>query len=130
MAQLRPVIMTSFVKLVDRLMHLNDPDNEFLIDRLNSADLVVIDDLGAERGTDFSLEKVYDVIDSRYRSGKPMILTTNLKLSDMQNCTDIRYNRIYDRIFEMCYPVKAIGRSWRKANAVSRFDDMKKILGE
>jgi DNA replication protein DnaC len=126
--RMRPVVMTSFVKLIDELRRFNDDDTDMYLDRLNNADLLIVDDLGAERGTDFALEKVYDVIDSRYRSGKPMILTTNLELSYMRNCTDIRYNRIYDRIFEMCYPVKAQGKSWRKSEAVSRFDEMKKIL--
>ena len=40
-------------------------------------------------------------------AGKPLILTTNLDLSDMLDCQDIRYKRVYDRIFEACYPVAA-----------------------
>ena len=122
-----PVIMTSFIKLLNELGGF-DSDDSVYINKLNAASLLVIDDLGAERGTDFALEKVYDVIDSRYRSNKPIILTTNLDLKEMKNCTDIRYNRIYDRIFEMCYPVKVEGMSWRKKEAVARFGDMKKLL--
>lgn len=122
-----PVIMTSFIKLLNELGGLDSDDTAY-ISRLNAATLLVIDDLGAERGTDFALEKVYDVIDSRYRSNKPIILTTNLSFGEMKNCTDIRYNRIYDRIFEMCYPVKVEGMSWRKKEAAARFNDMKKIL--
>lgn len=121
------VVMTSFIKLLNSMGNFEIEDEDF-INRLNKAKLLVIDDLGAERGTDFALEKVYDIIDSRYRTGKPIILTTNLTLPYMQNCTDIRYNRIYDRIFEMCYPVKMTGMSWRKKDAVVRFDAMKKIL--
>ena len=121
------VIMTSFVKLLKELCDF-DNDNNLYIERLNKAKLLVVDDFGTERGTDFTLEKVYDIIDSRYRSGKPIILTTNLKFEDMKNCEDIRYNRIYDRIFEMCYPVKVTGMSWRKKEAMVRFADMKKIL--
>ena len=122
-----PVIMTSFIKLLASMGNFEKEDENY-IDRLNKAKLLVIDDLGAERGTDYALEKVYDIIDSRYRTGKPMILTTNLRLQDMQNCEDIRYNRIYDRIFEMCYPVKMTGLSWRKKDAAVRFDTMKKML--
>ena len=121
------VVMTSFIKLLSNIGNFDKESNDY-IDSLNKAKLLVIDDLGAERGTDFALEKVYDIIDSRYRTGKPIILTTNLRLPDMQNCDDIRYNRIYDRIFEMCYPVKMTGLSWRKKCAVARFDNMKKIL--
>lgn len=122
-----PVIMTSFVKILNEVMKF-EKDSSVYADKLNAADLLVVDDLGVERGTDFSLEKVYDIVDSRYRSGKPMIVTTNVDVAQMKNCTDIRYNRIYDRIFEMCYPVRFNGTAWRKKKSVSKFDEMKKLL--
>ena len=124
-----PVIMTSFVKILNEVMKF-DKDSGTYINRLNAADLLVIDDLGVERGTDFSLEKIYDIVDSRYRAGKPLIITTNLDMAQMKNCTDIRYNRIYDRIFEMCYPVRFNGTAWRKKKCVSKFDEMRKLLEE
>lgn len=95
---------------------------------LNSASLLIIDDLGAERNTDYALEKVYNVIDSRIRTDKPMILTTNLELSEMLQTTDIRYRRVYDRIFETCYPVEMPGKSFRQIEAAQRFNDMKELL--
>lgn len=97
---------------------------------LNAAKLVIIDDLGTERNTEYALEKVYNIIDSRYRTGKPLILTTNMTVREMQETTDIRYKRIYDRIFEMCYPVRMSGRSWREKEAENRFDKMKKLMEE
>ena len=121
------VVMTSFIKLLGVLRSFEKEDSDY-IDRLNRAKLLVIDDFGAESASGFTLEKVYDIIDSRYRTGKPIIITTNMRLPDMQSCEDIRYNRIYDRLFEMCYPVKMDGKSWRKREAAARFDTMKKIL--
>lgn len=134
--QMQSVIMTSFIKLMDEMSDFQKDKSEYmaklnwakLLTKLNQAKLLIIDDLGAERGTNFSLEKVYDIIDSRYRTGKPIILTTNLEISQMKNCNDIRYNRIYDRIFEMCYPVKMDGMSWRKKEAAARFSETKCIL--
>lgn len=122
-----PVVMTSFVKLLDSMQSFRDEDS-VLIDRLNRAKLLIIDDLGAERGTDFALEKVYNIVDSRYRARLPLILTTNLSLSEMKNAADIRYTRIYDRIFEICYPMQFTGQSWRKSEAARRFNDMKTLL--
>lgn len=122
-----PVVMTSFVKLLESMQGFKE-DGEKLIAQLNKAKLLIIDDLGAERGTDFALEKVYDIIDSRYRAKLPMLLTTNLELGMMQEATDIRYSRIYDRIFEVCYPVQFVGQSFRKTEAKRRFDDMKSFL--
>ncbi len=127
MERLNPVIMTSFVKLLQDMQGFDSDDGAYM-NRLNRAKLLIIDDLGAERGTDFALEKVYDIIDSRYRSGKPAIFTTNLTMRQMKECTDIRYNRIYDRIFEMCYPVKFDGLSWRKREAAERYASIKNIL--
>ena len=48
--------------------------------RLCRYPLLILDDFGMERGTEYGLEQVFNVIDSRYRSGKPLIVTTNLTL--------------------------------------------------
>lgn len=122
-----PVVMTSFVKLLDTMKGFQTED-QAMIAKLNRAKLLIIDDLGAERNTDTALEKVYNIVDSRYRAKRPTILTTNLSLDEMKDALDIRYARIYDRIFEMCYPMQFKGRSWRKVEAASRFDEMKKLL--
>ena len=121
-----PVVMTSFIKLLEEMQGFGD--NSRLIARLNRAKLLIIDDLGAERGTDFALEQVYNIVDSRYRAKRPMILTTNLSFDQMKDATDIRYSRIYDRIFEMCYPMQFSGPSWRKVEASKRFKDMESLL--
>lgn len=123
-----PVVMTSFVKILELIQNSKGDEEEQYIRRMNKAKLLIIDDLGAERSTDFALEKVYNIVDSRYRAKLPMILTTNLSLREMQDCKDIRYSRIYDRIFEVCYPMEFTGPSWRKVEASRRFDEMKRIL--
>ena len=129
MDRMVPVIMTSFVKILQNIQE-NPEEEKTFMNRLNDARLLIIDDLGTERNTDYALEKVYNIIDSRYRAGKPLILTTNMTVKEMQENTDIRYKRIYDRIFEMCFPVRVPGRSWREKEAARRFDEMKKLMGE
>lgn len=120
-------VMTSFIKLLETMGSFKSDDEEY-ITKLNRAEVLVIDDLGAERSTDTTLEKVYNIIDSRYRSCKPLILTTNLTMAQIKEETDIRYVRIYDRIVEMCFPMKLDGLSWRKQEAAARFQNMKKML--
>ena len=88
-----PVVMTSFVKLLETMQGFSEDDST-LIARLNRAKLLIIDDLGAERSTDFALEKVYDIVDSRYRAKLPIILTTNLSMTEMKESADIRYTRM------------------------------------
>jgi hypothetical protein len=121
------VVMTSFVKVLQDIQS-NSFDEGHILRVLNDASLLVLDDLGAERSTDYALEKVYNVIDSRVRANRPMILTTNLTMGEMTNPQDIRYSRIYDRIFECCYPVEVTGQSFRKAAAAARFEEMRKLM--
>lgn len=124
-----PVVMTSLVKILEAIQPNPESETE-VITKMNRARLVIFDDLGAERNTDYALEKVYNIIDSRYRKNLPMILTTNLTVEEMQQETDMRYKRIYDRIFEVCYPMQFTGPSWRQKEAFERFNDMKKLLNE
>lgn len=128
----KTVVMTSFVRLLQEIQGSMDREKrereEAFINKLNSVSLLIIDDLGAERSTDYALEKVYGIIDNRYRVKKPLILTTNLTLRQMQESKDIRYERIYDRIFEMCYPMEFTGVSWRKREAAQRYEETRKIL--
>ncbi len=56
--------------------------NEYIA-RLCRAPLLILDDFGMERGTEYGLEQVYNVIDSRYRSRKPLIVTSDLSLQDL-----------------------------------------------
>lgn len=124
----KPVIMTSFVKILQDIWE-NDREAKY-ITILNSASLLIVDDLGTERETDYALEKVYNIIDSRVRANKPMIITSNLELNDMMECEDIRKKRIYDRILECCYPMYVGGKSFRMMKAAQRFDEMKDFLEE
>ena len=123
-----PVVMTSFVKLLEVFQSGRDEETSIL-NRLGYAKLVIFDDLGAERGTDYALEKVYNIVDSRYRKSLPMILTTNLTIEDMKSEVDMRYRRIYDRVFETCYPMQFTGPSWRMKEASRRYKDMEELLG-
>lgn len=123
-----PVVMTSFVKLLEVFQSGRDEETSIL-NRLGYAKLVIFDDLGAERGTDYALEKVYNIVDSRYRKNLPMILTTNLTIEEMKSEVDMRYRRIYDRVFETCYPMQFTGPSWRMKEASRRYKDMEELLG-
>lgn len=129
MEHMTTVFATSLVKILQQAKSFKGTeDEERFLSRINMADLLIIDDLGAERSTDYALEIVYNVIDCRYRCWKPMIVTTNLTLTEMQDTADLRYKRIYDRILEICYPLEFVGRSWRMREAASRFDEMKSLL--
>lgn len=97
---------------------------------LASADLLIIDDLGAERDTSFADEKVFDIIDLRYRAKKPLIVTTNLSIKEMEEA-GIQKKRIYDRVQEMCnIRVPVDGPSIRSQVATQKRCDAQEILGK
>ena len=77
---------------------------------------------------EYGLEQVYNVVDSRYRSNKPLIVTTNLTLEELQNPEDTPHARIYDRLLEMCSPVCFTGENFRKATAQEKMERLKTLM--
>jgi len=83
------------------------------IDALMGYPLLIIDDLGVERDTPYAMEQVFHLIDARYRSKKPMIITTNLTMQELENPDTREKQRIYSRVLERCTPVQVEGRPIR-----------------
>ena len=121
-------LMTNFSRVTNTIQGLFEGKQEYL-DSLNRFSLLILDDLGIERDTGYMKEQVFNIIDSRYRTGKPMIVTTNLSLAQMTNCDDIDRKRIYDRIIERCHPIEVKGESRRIVGARQEFKDMNNLLG-
>ncbi len=95
---------------------------------MNHYELLVLDDLGTERNTPFAMEVVYRVIDDRYTSGKPMIVTTNLTLEQLKKSDIVDYQRIYDRVLGMCIPLHFKAESVRGKLAEGKLAAAKSIL--
>ncbi len=122
-----PVRMTNFAAILNDLTGTLNGRNAY-IERLCSFSLLILDDFGMERGTDYGLEQVYNVIDSRYRSRRPLIVTTNLTLEELQNPADRAHQRIYDRVLAMCTPVCCSGINFRKEQAQRNMESLKALL--
>lgn len=71
-------------------------------DAVKSVDLLVIDDLGAQRSTAFADEVVFTIIDERYSARKPILVTTNATIEEMAGTEDITLQRCYGRLIERC----------------------------
>lgn len=69
-------------------------------------DILLIDDLGTEKTTDFVAQCIYQVINTRYESKKETIITSNKALSELDD-------RIASRIVEMCEIIKTNGADMR-----------------
>ena len=120
-------LMTNFANVADQLFSAEDK-NGYIHDMCRY-DLLILDDLGVERKTPYMQEMVYKIVDARYRSGGPVIITTNLTPEELTQAADIGYSRVYDRLLERCLAIKVDGYSRRRAAAVDNRNEMRKQLG-
>ena len=119
-----PVLMTNFPTILSTSKYeLNDTIRQAM-----EYDLIIVDDLGVERDTEYSSETVYQFIDACYRRKKPMIVTTNLSLKDLRVQEGLRYKRIYDRVLEICVPMVFNGESRRVDKRKAKANVLREIV--
>jgi len=129
-----PVIAISSIGLLNRIKdtynRFGDKGEVEIINSLKNADLLVLDDLGAENSTAWAKETIYEIIDSRYRDRKPIIITTNLSLKQLKEkmTSEDGVYRTYDRIIEMCTPIEVKGRARRVETAKDKQNLLKNLL--
>jgi DNA replication protein DnaC len=71
-------------------------DDSRLFDRIKTCELLVIDDLGTEKVSEWIEEQLFSIVNYRYENQLPMIITSNSKIADL------KYNtRIISRLYEM-----------------------------
>jgi len=84
-----------------------DHKDSFNLDRiLANRGVLIIDDLGAEKASDWVSETMFKIVDKRYREVLPTIITSNLELGEMSERLG---DRISSRIAEMCEIIKLEG---------------------
>lgn len=103
-------------------------DKTEYMERLLNCPLLVLDDLGIERKTEYMNETVYNVIDGRYRNGKPTIVTTNMTAKQIREPDGIEQQRILSRIKERCIALEVDGDDRRVKKARSQYADDLKLL--
>ena len=108
-----PAMVTNFARIANEVQGMFEGKQEYY-DNMNKFPLLVIDDLSAERKTEYMQEIVFNVIDSRYRANLPLIVTTNLTREELLHPSDLAYQRIFSRLFEMCTPVEISGKDRRQ----------------
>lgn len=123
-----PCLVTNFARIENEVWGMSEGKQQYY-DNLNAFPLLVVDDLGAERGTKYMQQIVYNIIDARARANLPIIITTNLTREELLNVDDISYERIYSRLFELCMPIEVSGKDRRKQALRDDIGKMKEILG-
>ena len=124
------VKMTTFGTILNRLLSLSVADKEYYLSHFLNAALLILDDFGMERQTDYAREQVFNIIDGRYLTKRPLIITTNLSLQEMKTTTELAQKRIYDRVLEMCVPVFFSGESQRPGRAKANLEAFRAITGK
>ncbi len=124
------VKMKNFAQILNDLQSggFNLDRNEY-INTLTSPKLLILDDFGIERNTEYALENIYNVINARYLKAKPTIITTNLDYGDIEKEQDsVSLARIYSRLLEMCLPLKVVSKDRRKEIRRAKLDKASKRM--
>ncbi len=105
----RTVAIYSLPRLLNEIRdtHRADRSHIDLLDRLTSVDLLHIDDVGAERTTDWVLEELYSIVNARYEEQRSIVITTNI-LDREALCEQIS-ERTVSRLTEMCDELPLLG---------------------
>ena len=123
-----PCMMTNFSRIINRLQESFEGRQKY-IDNLSRFDLLVIDDMAVERNSEYVWENIMNIVDSRYRSGLPLIVTTNLTIGELADPSDIRRQRVYSRLKEMCVPIEVTGADRRTSKMERNIMSAKSLLG-
>ncbi len=109
----RSVAIYSLPRLLNEIRenHRADRSHIDLLDRLTAVDLLHIDDVGAERTTDWVLEELYSIVNARYEDQRSMVVTTNIL--DREALCDQITERTVSRLTEMCDELPLLGRDRR-----------------
>lgn len=105
-------IVTNFAQIANDLQGTFDKAQ--VHNRLLRADLLVLDDLAAERDTSFMQEIVFQVVEERSAAKKPLIVTSNVSTQEFMNPGDLARRRVFSRLKEVCIPIAVTGADRRE----------------
>jgi DNA replication protein DnaC len=111
------VAIYSLPRLLARIRRTYDADAGELsylqfFERLTSVDLLHIDDLGAEKRSDWVLEQLYAIVDERYATNRSIIVTTNMEVAQLEDQIGAR---TVSRLAETCETLPMYGDDRRYA---------------
>ena len=91
---------------------------------LQMADLLILDDAGAEKWSSWVETTLYSIINSRYMARLPVIITSNLDLVELKEAVGYR---TFDRLIETCPIIENTASSYRVEIASQRAKKIKNI---
>lgn len=117
----RSVAIYSLPRLLAEIRKTYDDQSEQsylgLLARLSEVDLLHVDDLGAERTSEWVLEQLYSIVNARYEDSRSLVVTTNLAPHQLEEQIT---ERTVSRLVEICGdPLALFGRDRRKDRFVA-----------
>lgn len=109
-------VTVEFVSYVDLLADIRAAFSDKVKDvakieeKLCEAPVLIIDDLGKEKQSEFTNELLFRVVNRRYKDNLPLIVTTNYRLPELAKRLDYA---VFSRIVELCKAVDMCGRDYR-----------------
>ena len=130
----KKVLMLPLNKYLSIIKQKWDEIESTLLELSENCDLLIIDDFGSEKGSEWVDEKLFNLIDTRYRSEKNLLITTNLIYDNDKSLCEFNKkldpkNRIRDRLVEMAFFYLVIGKNKGESERKPKTtDDFKEFL--
>jgi DNA replication protein DnaC len=119
------ISMPDLLEKIKATFNKNSVESEADIMRgLQMCDLLVIDDIGAEKVSDWVQEVIFRIVDGRYKKVKPIMATSNLEPKELAERIG---KRAYDRLIEISQPIKNEATSYRREKAKARMERFKDL---
>jgi DNA replication protein DnaC len=100
----------------------NDTTVDLIVEDLLDSDVLIFDDLGADKSSDFLRESLLNLLDRLYSDERPVIVTSNLTIEKLNDIEP----RLASRVAEMCVPIELIGQDFR----IRKGSEANKNVGE
>lgn len=99
----RYIVYSDLLQQIRSTYNQDNPENDEkqILSNVQEVPVLLIDDLGTEKATEFASSTLYQIIDHRYREEKPIILSTNYSIKNLKNRFPVMGERIFQRLLEM-----------------------------
>ena len=117
-----PVIFGTLITLLNDIKDTYKIDGDCesdVIEKYSKIPMLIIDDLGKERPSEWTLEKLFTIVNNRYENNLPIIITTNYNKEKLRkrllcNNNEEIVDSIISRLYEMCRGIIIFGKDKRK----------------
>ncbi|MFJ7891320.1 AFG1/ZapE family ATPase [Lysinibacillus xylanilyticus] len=130
-AQGKVIVFVSMPELLSKIKATfnrnNNESEQQIMKALVICDLLIIDDLGAEKTSDWVQETVFEIFDARCRRERPILATSNLNPKQLPEQIG---KRACDRLIEMSQPIENKASSYRREIAKGRLSKFDAIINQ